>query len=204
MLEMVGSFVEIDVLTERVTSKKVVSSEYTYQDYLDLPDDGQRYEIIEGVLYMSNAPNIDHQFAVSEIHGELRQFVKAHKLGYVLTAPFEVHLAEKTRPVQPDVLFIKTERWPGAGAKFFEGAPDLVVEVLSPSTAHVDKHIKFDAYEKAGIPEYWLVNPKTCSVEVWTLARGEYAILGEFVGEELISSAILPGLAIKTHSLFNR
>jgi Uma2 family endonuclease len=176
--------------------------EWTYQDYLNLPDDGRRYEIIEGVLYVTNAPDIDHQFAVIKIATKLENFVTEHQLGYVLIAPFEVHLSETNRPVQPDVLFIKAERWPGPGAKFFEGPPDLIVEVLSPATSRVDRHVKFSAYEQAGVPEYWLVNPKTRSVEIFTLSGGEYAQLGEFTGDELIKSAILAGLTITTSTLF--
>lgn len=176
--------------------------EWTYEDYLNLPDDGRRYEIIEGVLYVTNAPDIDHQFTVMEIAFHLKSFVTAHKPGYVLTAPFEVHLSERTRPVQPDVLFIKAENWPGPGAKFFEGVPDLVVEVLSPSTTRTDQSIKFSAYEQAGVPEYWIANPKTRSVEVFTLSGGEYALVNEFVGEEVIESPAPAGPAITTHTLF--
>jgi Uma2 family endonuclease len=130
--------------------------QWTYEDYLRLPDDGQRYEIIEGVLYVTNAPGFDHQFTVTELVGELRNFVKACKLGVVLTAPFEVHLSEKSRPVQPDLLFIKQERMPDLEAKFFSGRPDLIAEVLSPSSVRTDRTIKFDAYEEAGMPEYGL------------------------------------------------
>ncbi len=180
-----------------------VQGEWTYEDYLNLPDDGRRYEIIEGVLYVTNAPDIDHQFTVMEIAFHIKQFVAERRLGYVLTAPFEVHLSETSRPVQPDVLFIKTEDWPDPGAKFFEGAPALIVEVLSPSTSRVDQSIKFTAYEQAGVPEYWIANPKTRSVQVFTLSRGEYAQLGEFTGDEVIESAVLAGLAITTSALFN-
>ncbi len=79
--------------------------QWTYEDYLNLPEDGCRYEIIEGVLYMTNAPDIDHQFTVVKIISHIEHFVTQNKLGYVLTAPFEVHLSQKTRPVQPDVCF---------------------------------------------------------------------------------------------------
>ncbi|MFQ5578579.1 MAG: Uma2 family endonuclease [Anaerolineae bacterium] len=176
---------------------------WTYDDYLRLPDDGRRYEIIEGVLYMVNAPGFEHQFAVAEIFGELRNFVKKNRLGVVLTAPFEVHLSENTRPVQPDVLFIRAENHPAPGAPFFEGAPDLVVEVLSPATARTDRFIKFNAYEEAGIPEYWIVNPKTRSVEVFTLTEGgEYALKGEHTAGEAVESDALAGLAIPAASLF--
>lgn len=190
--------------TETFESKtQPAQGEWTYQDYLNLPDDGRRYEIIEGVLYVTNAPDIDHQFTVMEIAFQIKRFVTQHKLGYILTAPFEVHLSKTSRPVQPDVLFIKAEDWPHPGAKLFEGAPHLVVEVLSPATSRVDRHIKFSAYEQAGVLEYWLANPKTHSVEIFTLFEGEYLQFGEFTGDEIIRSAVLEGLTITTSTLFN-
>ena len=91
----------------------------------------------------------------------------------MLTAPFEVHLSERSRPVQPDVLFIRAERVPPSGAAYFEGAPDLVVEVLSPRTRRTDQVIKFSAYEAAGVREYWMADPKTRSVQLYALTEGE-------------------------------
>ncbi|RKZ93272.1 MAG: Uma2 family endonuclease [Candidatus Parabeggiatoa sp. nov. 1] len=184
-------------------SGKIKADKWTYEDYLKLPDDGCRYEIIEGVLYLSNAPNIDHQFTAVEIAFQIKLFVKKSQLGYVLTAPFEVHLSETTKPVQPDVLFIKAERWPAPGAKYFDGPPDIIVEVLSPSTRRVDQVIKFRAYEKAQVPEYWIADPKTHSIQVYILENQEYILLGEFIEEELIESNVLTGLKITTRSLFN-
>lgn len=114
-------------MTTALATERIKQGEWTYEDYLNLPDDGRLYEIIEGVLYVSNAPNIDHQFTVVELVYQMKHFVTSNQLGYVLTAPFEVHLAENTRPVQPDVLFIKAEKWPAKGAKYFDGAPDLIL-----------------------------------------------------------------------------
>ncbi|MEW5988952.1 MAG: Uma2 family endonuclease, partial [Chloroflexota bacterium] len=108
--------------------------QWTYEEYLRLPDDGRRYEIIEGVLYVANAPSYEHQFVSGEIFGELRAFVKARNLGVVIAAPFEVHLPGIASPVMPDVIFIATERQPKPGTQIFRGAPDLVVEVLSPGS----------------------------------------------------------------------
>jgi Uma2 family endonuclease len=176
--------------------------QWRYEDYLRLPDDGRRYEIIEGVLYVTNAPGYEHQFSVSELLGEIRNFVKEHNLGVVLTAPFEVHLSETTRPVQPDILFIRADRQPTAGAQLFTGAPDLIVEVLSPSSVRADRHVKFDVYERAGVAEYWIANPKTRSVEVYTLSGGEYALLGEFTEDEPLRSKVLDGIDIVARSLF--
>jgi len=177
--------------------------QWTYEDYLKLPNDGRRYEIIEGVLYVSNAPNIDHQFTVVKLVSQMDVFVTQNQLGYVLTAPFEVHLSEKTRPVQPDVLFIKTDRWPKSGTQLFDGAPDLIVEVLSPSTRRLDQVIKFHAYEKAKVPEYWIADPKTRLVQVFSLNDRKYELVGEFMGDEIIESKVLPDLKITTDSIFN-
>ncbi len=176
--------------------------QWRYDDYLRLPDDGKRYEIIEGVLYVANAPSIEHQYSVSEVLFNLKLFVREHRLGQVLTAPIEVHLAEDTKPVQPDILFIKTEQMPPLGTQVFEGAPDLIVEVISPSSIRLDRHIKFDVYERYGVAEYWMVDPKARSVEVYTLARGEYALFGQYTGDEIVMSKLLDGLQIKASGLF--
>lgn len=180
-----------------------VQGQWRYADYLRLPDNGKRYEIINGVLYVANAPGFDHQFAVTKLTSRLDLFVSERKLGVILNAPFEVHLTETSRPVQPDLLFIRSERQPKPGAQLFEGAPDLIVEVISPSSFRLDRRTKFDAYEGAGVLEYWLVDPKTRSVEVHTLARGEYALLGQFTGDDLIQSNVLTGINLVASLLFN-
>jgi len=181
-----------------------VQGQWRYADYLRLPDDGKRYEIIHGVLYVANAPGFDHQFAVTKLTSRLDLFVSERKLGVVLAAPFEVHLTETSRPVQPDLLFIRAEQQPEPGAQLFAGVPDLIVEVISPSSFRLDRRTKFDAYEGAGVLEYWLVDPKTRSVEVHTLARGEYALLGQFTGDEVIQSNVLVGINLAANVLFNR
>lgn len=185
------------------TNKKQPKQGYwTYQDYLRLPDDGKRYEIIKGVLYMVNAPSFLHQFITSTLTRLLGNFVAENNLGLVLTAPFEVHLTEDTRPVQPDVLFIRAENWPDTEAAFFEGAPDLVVEVLSPSSTRTDRIAKFTVYEQAKVNEYWIVNPKTRAIEVYTLTDEQYELKGEFTNEETIESVVLADLNLTTSHLF--
>lgn len=184
------------------TSIPPTQGEWTYQDYLNLPDDGRRYEIIEGALYVANAPDFDHQFTVSEIQRQLANFVLEHQLGQVIPAPFEVHLSPVSRPVQPDVFFVRPERRLARGAKFFAGAPDLVVEVISPSSIRTDRNIKFTAYEQAGVAEYWIVEPKYGFVEVYTLSAGEYALVGQFDHDDVVQSKLLPELKIIAHTLF--
>ncbi len=176
--------------------------QWTYADYLNLPDDGNRYEIIEGVLYVSNAPNSDHQFTVAETSRQIGNFVLEHNLGRVLVAPFEVHLSETTKPVQPDILFVRVEHWPTERIAFFAGASDLMIEVISPSSVRTDRVVKFTAYERAGVAEYWLANPHIRAVEVYTISNGEYALLGEFTGDEQIKSSVLEGIDLVTNRLF--
>jgi len=177
--------------------------EWTYEDYQRLPDDGRRYEIIEGVLYVTAAPSFDHQYTAGEIFAALRTYVRERQLGIVISAPFEVHLPGIARPVQPDVLFIAAERAPQAGARDFAGAPDLLVEILSPSTVRTDRVVKFSAYERAGVREYWLVDPYAHSVEVYTLsAGGTLEIAGQYTYGEKIASTVLNGLTLPVDDLF--
>jgi Uma2 family endonuclease len=176
--------------------------EWTYEDYLRLPDDGRRYEIIEGVLYVTAAPRFNHQYVVGELFAALRAYVRQQNLGVVIPAPFEVHLPDIARPVQPDLIFIRAERQPLPEAGSFEGAPDLIVEVLSPSTARRDRVVKFWAYERAGVPEYWIVDPRVPMIEVYVLQEGVYTLHGQFVSGDSVSSPTLPELALPVDILF--
>ncbi|MFN8489604.1 MAG: Uma2 family endonuclease [Caldilineaceae bacterium] len=175
---------------------------YTYEDYLQLPNDGKRYEIIEGVLYVANAPSFQHQYTVHQLDRQIGNFVNEQQLGYVIPAPFEVHLSALSRPVQPNITFIRVERINAPSLQIFEGAPDLIVEVLSPESIRRDRVIKFTAYEAVGVTEYWIANPNARTVEVYLLARGEYVTLGEFKNAETIQSQVLAGIEIVTNSLF--
>jgi Uma2 family endonuclease len=177
---------------------------WRYEDYLRLPDDGRRYEIIAGVLYVANAPSFDHQYTVFKLARYLGDFVELHGLGVVIGAPFEVHLNERSRPIQPDLLFLDNAQKPTPGTQRFEGAPRLIVKVISPGSIRLDRQTKFDAYEQAGVAEYWLVDPKARSVEVYTLSTGEYALLGQYTGDEMIASKVLTGLVISNLTLYNR
>ncbi|MCB0184335.1 MAG: Uma2 family endonuclease [Caldilineaceae bacterium] len=179
-----------------------VQGAWQYEDYLRLPDDGRRYEIIAGVLYVANAPGYDHQYVVYKLARILGDYVEESQLGVVIGAPFEVHLDGASRPVQPDILFLTHEQALPPDAPYFAGAPTLIVEVISPSSIRLDRQTKFNAYEQAGVLEYWLVNPKVRSVEVYTLSHGEYALVGQFTGEERIESKVFPELAVANQLLY--
>jgi Uma2 family endonuclease len=129
-------------------------------------------------------------------------FVRAHKNGVVVIAPFEVHLPGIAKPVQPDVLFVPAEDWPSAPVKFFEGVPALIVEVLSPSTGRTDRLVKLDAYERAGVREYWLVSPKVRSIELHVLTGGRLLLREQYGPGERVVSEVLPGLEMAVDGLF--
>jgi Uma2 family endonuclease len=177
---------------------------WTYEDYLRLPDDGQRYEVIRGHLYVAPAPSFAHQFAVSKLLRFLDTWVDENNLGVVLAAPFDVRLPARIGdPVQPDIVYIRKAVQPRSGDPNFQGAPDLVVEVASPSTRRLDRTVKLSAYRDAGVSEVWLVDPKARTVQVLvSSAEGEYRDLGLFRSGEEAFSAVLPGLRVNVDRIF--
>ena len=147
---------------------------YTYADYCDWPDD-ERWELIDGVPYaMSPAPSQAHQSILGAIFNQLYGFLDG-KPCKVFLAPFDVRLNADTHDntvVQPDILVVcDDDKLDGKGVV---GAPDLVVEILSPSTALKDKTLKFDKYLKAGVREYWIVDPEINVVSTHVLENGRY------------------------------
>jgi len=182
---------------------ELATQTWTYEAYLALPEDGNRYEIIEGELYVTPPPIEGHQYSSGELFFAMFSFIRAHRLGILYHPPFEVHLSATTRPVQPDLTFIRTENKPTFSMNYFEGVPDLVVEIFSPSTHRIDQTIKYDAYQKAGVAEYWMVDPLARTVWVYTLHEGVYTLHGQFVANDTITSKVLVGLEILNSTLFD-
>ncbi len=177
---------------------------WTYEDYLRLPDDGNRYEVIRGVLYVTAAPFIKHQLVVGELSFQLATFVRRNKLGVVIGSPIDVLLPFGiASPVEPDIVVFRTGNEPRWEDKNFQGVPDLVVEVLSRSTKSRDRRIKFGAYQDAGIPEYWMVDPDARTVVVYALGKGKgYAELCRGGEGETVRSAVLAGFELAVADLF--
>jgi Uma2 family endonuclease len=167
---------------------------WTYDDYAALPDDGHRYEIMNGVLLMAPAPGWAHQDAVFRFGFHLFNHVESVGLGKMLLAPFDVVLAAN-KVVQPDVFVVLNEHMGRLTPSRLIGSPDLVVEIRSPGTATYDRLSKYEAYEQAGVPEYWLADPRTRSVEVLVLQDGKYHSQGIFRGNDMLPSQIAPGIA---------
>jgi len=141
---------------------------FTYHDYVQLPGD-KRYELVEGELFLVPSPNLYHQRISRQLEMALWQYIGRHALGEVFDAPCDVVLSE-INVVQPDLLFVSTERRGILADANVQGAPDLVVEILSPSTGQRDLGIKRSLYAKYGVPEYWIVDPDSQTIEVlsWT------------------------------------
>ena len=173
----------------------------TYEQYCLLPDDGKRYEVIDGELFMTPAPKPHHQKIVLRLARKLGDFVADNNLGEVFVAPVDV-LLDRHTVVQPDVLFISAARLSIIGEEAIEGAPDLVVEVLSPSTFYKDLRKKMTAYSQFGVQEYWIVDPETQTIEIYARHDDKLQLAQKFSSGEAVESALLPGLQLAVNNVF--
>ena len=139
----------------------------TWQDVQQMPDDGNRYEAIEGDLYMTPAPSPRHQILLLRLYDALAAVLRERHGGVLLVAPVGVEFPSTGEGVQPDLLFVSDERRRIIRDTSVRGAPDLVVEILSPSTASHDRGPKRRLYERQGVREYWIVDPDENAVDVW-------------------------------------
>jgi Uma2 family endonuclease len=147
--------------------------------YRMLPE-GTRAEIIDGTLYMSPAPLLSHQTVVTDILTEIHSYLKENRQGKVFPSPIDVYLNEENA-FQPDLVFVSTERSSILREDGIYGTPDLIIEVLSPGTSKSDLTKKKPAYEKAGVKEYWMVDPKTKVAQGFHLVKNKYV---EFAKEK--------------------
>jgi Uma2 family endonuclease len=169
---------------------------WTYEDYCRIPDDGNRYEVIRGVLYVSPAPRSRHQRVIAHLLAAIYNFVTARQLGEVLTSPIDVLLPGLASPVQPDILFLSRDRARIVEERYLSDAPDLVVEVLSPSNPGHDRKTKFEVYAEAGVREYWIVDPDLRSIEVHVLDGRAYRLDGRHGAESTARSKVLDGFEV--------
>ena len=176
---------------------------WTYERWEQLPDDGNRYEVIDGVLYMTTAPSFFHQWIIGQLWRFVGHPAQEQGLAYAVAAPIGV-LMPGCNPVQPDFLLIRKERAAIIYDRRVHGVPDLIVEVLSPTNQAQDTELKRRAYARAGVPEYWMLRPATR--DVLACAQPDPA-LGDYTqvrlvasGEELVA-ATLP-LRVQVADLF--
>ncbi len=177
---------------------------FTYEDYRSLPEsETKRYELLEGELVMVPSPNTYHQRIFGRLHVLLVDYVDKNRLGEVFAAPFDVVLSEDV-VLQPDIIYVSNERAGIITPQNIRGAPDLVVEVLSPATAERDRIYKRSLYARYGVRECWIVNPGEKTIEVIELSRegpSRFEIYRELEKQSL-QSLVLPGLAIPLVDVF--
>lgn len=184
---------------QELTGRRII---LTYKDYCALPDDRQRYEILEGELFVSPAPSPFHQTIIVRLASLLHSYVEREQLGRVFVAPCDVLLADTT-VVQPDILFVARERLGNITRRYVQGAPDLVVEVTSPWNPEYDAVAKRQLYAKFGIMHYWMLdseNPRL--VELADPQDGAYRAERTLTPAEVYEPKLFPGLRVDLGRLF--
>lgn len=178
---------------------------FTYKDYKSLPEsETKRYELLEGGLFMVPSPSFRHQLVSGNLELLLRNFVDEKELGIILHAPLDVVLGEREERdvVQPDILFIFKERLGIIAEEEIKGAPDLVIEILSPATADRDRTYKRTLYARHEVREYWIVDPEAKRVEVSTLGEKGFELSKVYAGTDRLSSLLLKGLEVDLREVF--
>ncbi|HEV8578310.1 MAG TPA: Uma2 family endonuclease [Thermoanaerobaculia bacterium] len=179
------------------------SPKLTYEDYLLFPDDGKRHEIIGGEHFVTAAPFVRHQRLVGTLYFHIRAFLRLHPFGEILLAPTDVILSPHDI-VQPDLFFISNERGPIVTEANIQGAPDLVIEILSNSSRRLDEVLKRKAYEEFGAREYWIFDPVRKTTQVWERTDEglrRRTLLSAAAGD-ILTTALLPGLEIPLEEIF--
>ena len=175
----------------------------SYEDYLRLPDDGLRHELIDGEHFVTPAPVLRHQRISMRLSMALGAYLGEHPLGEICYAPMDVILSDHD-VVQPDILYVSKAR-SEILRDWVHGAPDLAIEILSPSTRRTDELIKRRLYERFDVREYWVVDPEIDAVKVYRLeSPGHFSRAVEVTAErdEVLATPLLPGFGLPLRTLF--
>ena len=175
----------------------------TVQDYMDIPEeDENRYELIDGELYMAPAPSWEHQKSTIKLSTLLDNFVSDAGMGEVVASPIDVYLSDED-VFQPDIVFISNERLDIIRSDGIHGAPDLVIEVLSPGTERIDRTLKSERYAMFDVSEYWLADPITKTIAVLRARDRVFEQVGVFTEEMTVETPLLPGLQMDVSGVFD-
>ena len=174
-------------------------SKITYEEYCLFPNDGNRHEVIDGLHYMNPAPNPNHQSISKYLQHYLFTQIELEGLGKVFDAPIDVQFGDHDI-VQPDLIVILNDGKAKITDTRVMGPPDLVVEILSRSTAKNDFTIKRRLYEQSGVREYWIVDPDAQRIETYLLQEGKFAENGSATEE--LQIAIAPEISIPVSRIF--
>jgi len=178
----------------------------TYDDLAALPDDGLRHEIIDGVHYVTPSPNLRHQELLGRLHFEIEGCLRRHAgIGRVFVAPLDV-VFTKYDVVEPDLLFVARDQQDDVlTAANVQGAPALVIEILSPGTRTRDEGVKRQLFDRGGVREYWLVDPDERTVRIWRAEKQTFAAPLDLMAlaEDAIESPLLPGFSLPLPQIFS-
>ena len=172
----------------------------TYEDYAKTPE-GERWELIDGELVMPPSPREAHQSVQGYLGAPMLLFARENDLGRVYFAPFDVVLSD-TDTVQPDLLFVSKERLHIITEANVQGAPDLVVEIRSPSTARQDWTVKRELYARHGVREYWLIDPEAATVAVLLLDDEELKVSAVYGEADTLAATALEGFTVVLADVF--
>ena len=172
---------------------------YTIKDFEQLPE-GSPYQLIDGELIMSPSPIPYHQEIALKLGSKILSFVEKNDLGKVYLS-LDVSISE-TEIYQPDIIFISKENLDIIGEKRIEGAPDVVIEILSPSTAYYDLIHKKNIYQQSGIKEYWIIDPIEKFIEIFENSGKDFTSIQKTKGDELVKSKMIKDFQIKTGEIF--
>jgi Uma2 family endonuclease len=180
----------------------VLDKKITIEEYLAREDfeEGFYYELIEGEIVKKSAPP-RHQNASNNLAFALNQFIRANNLGKIYTTPLDVFF-DDFNVFEPDIVFISKERLSIVTENGIEGIPDLVVEILSPGTAHDDRGRKLKVYRRTGVREYWIVDPRSLTIEVYVLLEGEFELTSFATESGEVQSQVLTGFKTTVAEVF--
>jgi Uma2 family endonuclease len=178
----------------------LISTKFTHADLLAMPDDGKRREIVEGELFVPPSSNLGHQRISRRIELALANYLEAHPIGEIFYAPMDVILSDFD-VLEPDLLIVLNEHREILKT-WVEGTPDLVIEILSSTTANRDRGLKLKAYARHGVTEYWIVDPDRRAIEVYRLGRERYRLSQVFRKGDSLTSSMLPGFALPLAHVF--
>ncbi|RKX56157.1 MAG: Uma2 family endonuclease [Thermotoga sp.] len=170
------------------------------EKYLELPE-GAPYQLIGGGLIMTPSPSPNHQRVSRDLEEKMVKYVEENDPGEVLYAPIDVYLDEEN-VFQPVLVYISNKRASIITNRGIEGAPDLIVEILSPSTAYYDLRVKFNLYEKKGVQEYWIIDPMQKRCEIYNLEKGKYIKTVDVMEKGNVSSKVLKGFEVSLEEVF--
>jgi Uma2 family endonuclease len=173
----------------------------TYEDFLRFPDDGLRHELIDGEHFVTPAPTLRHQRVIGRLYGAFYDYLRTRPIGEIFLSPADVVLSTHDI-VEPDLLYVSQERSGILRPDAVHGPPDLAVEVLSPGTRRVDQRLKLALFDRAGVTEYWILDPDSNTATVYRRGQGGLAVVATLTEADSLTTALLPGLAIDLSGVF--